>query len=271
MVDAFTANWHTHTFRCKHATGDASDYVRQAERVGVQTLGFTDHMPTPDSRWRSVRMDADELAGYREAVALAGRLNPDLRIFCGLECEYLPEWHAYFTEELLGRQGIEYLILGAHGFPVSGEWASTFSRQRANDPRLLHAYADYVIGSLATGLFRLLAHPDVFGFFHDCWDADTEVVARDIAQAARDAQVPLEINAYGFRKPPMQTPRGPRPAYPWAPFWDVAADAGAVAVINSDAHAPTDLSGAVDQAFALARRAGIRVVMPQDLDARNWA
>ena len=40
---------------------------------------------------------------------------------------------------------------------------------------------------LVVGLFRLLAHPDVFGFFHDCWDADTEVVARDIAQAARAA------------------------------------------------------------------------------------
>ena len=216
-------------------------------------------------------MDADELADYRAAVALAGRLYPDLRIFCGLECEYLPEWHAYYTDELTGRQRVDYLILGAHGFPVAGEWVSTFSRQLANDPRLLYAYADYVIDSLATGLFRLLAHPDVFGFFYDVWDDDTAVIARDIAQAARAAGVPLEINAYGLRKPPVQTPCGWRPAYPWTPFWEVAADAGAVAVINSDTHAPADLTRAVDQAYAIARQSGIRAIMPLDLDARNWA
>ncbi len=261
---AYTANWHTHTFRCKHASSDAEDYARAAADAGLKTLGFTDHMPTPDNRWASVRMALDELPAYREAVALARERLPELNIYCGLECEYLIEWKNFYGDELPG-QGMEFLVLAAHSFPLDGQWVSTFSREHANDPRLVRAYADYLIGGIGTGLFTYVAHPDLFGFFYDVWDAETQAASRDIAQAARDARVPLEINAYGFRKPPMQTPSGTRPTYPWEPFWTVVADVGAPAIVNSDAHHPRDIVGAVDQAHALARRTGVRLMMPETL------
>ncbi len=267
----YVANWHTHTFRCKHAVGEALDYARTAADAGLTTLGFSDHMPTPDGRWIAVRMASDELTAYREAVETARRAHPAMRIYCGLECEYLPEFKDYFEDELLGRGRMEYLILGAHSFLLDGAWCSTFERQPANDPRSLRAYADYVIASIGTGLFACVAHPDVFGFFYDVWDAETAAISRDIAQAARDANVPLEINAYGFRKPPMHTPRGERPMYPWKPFWEIVADTGASAIINSDAHHPRDIVGAIDQARELAVRTGVHLLMPADLDALRHA
>lgn len=268
---AYTANWHTHTFRCKHAAGDALDYAHNADDAGLTTLGFTDHMPTPDNRWNSVRMSSDELPAYREAIETARRAYPAMTIYCGLECEYLPEFKDYFADELLGRQRMEYLTLGAHSFLLDGVWCSTFSRQRANDPKQLRAYADYVVASIGTGLFAFVAHPDVFGFFYDSWDAETAAIARDIAQAARAANVPLEINAYGFRKPPMQTPQGERPMYPWEPFWEIVADVGASAIINSDAHHPREIVGAVDQARQLAVHTGVHLLMPADLNALRHA
>jgi histidinol-phosphatase (PHP family) len=261
----YTANWHTHTFRCKHAVGDALDYAHNAADAGLTTLGFSDHMPTPDGRWISVRMARDELPAYREAVEAARQAYPALKIYCGLECEYLPEFKNYFADELIGSERMEYLILGAHSFLLDGAWCSTFSRSSANDPRRLHAYADYVIASIGTGLFACVAHPDVFGFFYTVWDAETAAVSRAIAQAARTANVPLEINAYGFRKQKIDTPQGERPMYPWKPFWEIVADVGAEAIVNSDAHDPLDIVGKVDQARLLAAECGVRVRMPATL------
>lgn len=256
---AWTANWHTHTFRCKHASGDVADYCRAALSAGLTRLGLSDHMPLPGGRWESVRMAPEELPDYCRALREAAGAFPGLRLAAGLECEYLPELGGYYHEELLGRHGLEFLVGAIHWFPYRGEWPSAHSRETANDPRALAAYTRHLLDLIGSGLFAFIAHPDGFGMFYDTWDAETEAAARDIAQAARDAQVPLEINAYGLRKPTIPTPAGARPAYPWTPFWDTVASCGAPAIVNSDAHRPEDIDGKVPEALALAARAGVRL------------
>lgn len=37
------ANYHTHTSRCQHATGEEKAYVEQAIQNGMKILGFSDH------------------------------------------------------------------------------------------------------------------------------------------------------------------------------------------------------------------------------------
>jgi len=39
------ANYHTHTPRCNHATGEERAYVEQAIKKGLKILGFSDHTP----------------------------------------------------------------------------------------------------------------------------------------------------------------------------------------------------------------------------------
>ena len=41
------ANYHTHTPRCHHATGNEEDYVLRAIENGLQIFGFSDHVPMP--------------------------------------------------------------------------------------------------------------------------------------------------------------------------------------------------------------------------------
>ena len=260
MITPFTANWHTHTARCKHATGDIDDYCRAAVDAGLTTLGFSDHTPLPDDHWLFVRMAPEELPGYRQAIADARTRFSGLNLYTGLECEYLPELGGYYREELLGRQRMEFLVAAVHWFPYRGEWPSAHSRETANDVKALTAYTRHIVDCMASGLFLYTAHPDGFGMFYDCWDAETAAASRDIAQAARQYQVPLEINAYGLRKPHMMTADGERPVYPWEPFWDVVAACDAPAVINSDAHRPEDIIGRVDEAQYLAERCGVRLV-----------
>ncbi|MFU8786768.1 MAG: PHP domain-containing protein [Candidatus Izemoplasmataceae bacterium] len=42
----FKANYHTHHKLCKHAIGDANDYVKEAVRLNFSHLGFSDHAPS---------------------------------------------------------------------------------------------------------------------------------------------------------------------------------------------------------------------------------
>lgn len=39
------ANYHTHTFRCRHALGEDREYIEHAIDGGLKVLGFSDHCP----------------------------------------------------------------------------------------------------------------------------------------------------------------------------------------------------------------------------------
>ena len=61
------ANYHTHTPRCRHASGTERDYVENALKGGLETLGFSDHTPydfSPSGYRSGIRMDVEELGGY---------------------------------------------------------------------------------------------------------------------------------------------------------------------------------------------------------------
>ena len=58
------ANYHTHTFRCGHASGKDEDYVKAAVNRKFDVLGFSDHVPWPyESTYRNpgVRMDVTRI------------------------------------------------------------------------------------------------------------------------------------------------------------------------------------------------------------------
>jgi histidinol-phosphatase (PHP family) len=248
-------NYHTHTYRCKHASGDVPDYVEAARRAGLGELGFSEHLPFPDGRWPSSRMGMEELPGYIEAV-LAARLSEESRpsgglgILLGLECEWSAEDDSYLRDEIVGRLGIEYLVSGTHFYPAGGAWADACS---IGTPSGLATYAAHLGRSLATGLFAFVAHPDLFCSGYLRWDEEAR-------SCARDARLPIEINGYGMRKPRVRAPEGERAQYPHEGFWELAASYGLEVVVSSDAHRPEDVAAGLREGRAMAARLGLRVV-----------
>ena len=68
-------NYHTHTKRCGHATGEDEEYVLAAIQAGVKTLGFSDHAPY-DLPHPSERMDITQVQEYFDSVhALQKKYN----------------------------------------------------------------------------------------------------------------------------------------------------------------------------------------------------
>ena len=63
-------NFHTHTTRCKHATGMEREYVENAIEAGFQVLGFSDHSPYlfEGNHVSRIRMFMEELEGYVRTV-----------------------------------------------------------------------------------------------------------------------------------------------------------------------------------------------------------
>ncbi len=252
------SNWHTHTALCKHASGTVPEYCRAAIAAGLEVLGFSDHTPLPDGRWASVRMPLSALRSYREAIARAAREFTPLEVHAGIECEYCPEFTAFYREVLLGEFAFEYLAAGTHWYRYAGEWTGIYGIPM--NAAMLRAYTETVLASIDSGLFAFVAHPDLFGRSYPTWDSEARDCSRAIIEAAKDAGIPLEINAYGFRKPPIQTAAGTRPGYPWRPFWELAGELGAPVIINSDAHRPEDVAAATDECLALARACGLEPI-----------
>ena len=126
-------NYHTHTFRCKHADGDVSDYAQAAVDKGLTVLGITDHTPLPDNRWLSIRMGVSALPAYAGAIDEVQAREPGLTILKGAECEWAPEYHGFFRDVLLGEYRFDYLILGCHFYPLRGRWRVVMAILRIPD------------------------------------------------------------------------------------------------------------------------------------------
>ena len=250
-------NLHSHTYRCKHATGDVIDYVRAAEKAGARVYGVSDHAPMPDGRHSGVRMAMSELDGYQQAVQDVRAAFRGLRIFLALECEDFPEYRGFYREEILGRRGFDYLIGAAHYTPFEGEWQNSYQGLDRSDR--LRAYSDHLCTMMETGLYTFIAHPDIFGCSNDLWTENLTACSRDILAAAESSGVPLEVNGGGFRKSPARTPLGTRPQYPWLPFWELAADYDISVVCNSDAHRPEDALANLADTLAVVQQCGLQL------------
>lgn len=251
-------NFHTHTYRCNHATGDVIDYAKAAFKQGSRALGVSDHVALPDNRWPEVRMPFDQLYEYEAAIDSARKMMPQMKIYKGMECEYDTVYHNYFQDELLGERAYDYLIGAAHYAPLNGKWLFAF--EKLGNAEALAAYGKYLVQMMETGLFAFIAHPDVFGCSNETWNADLSACSRDILEAAEATKTPLEINGNGFRKTLKRTKEGTRHPYPWTPFWTLAADYKIKVICTSDAHRPEHVLANIEEGLAFAKALHLETV-----------
>lgn len=251
-------NLHTHTNRCRHASGTIQDYCREAQKAGIKILGFSDHGPFPDYEYHPERMYYSELPDYVREIEEAQAEFPDLILLKGLEMDYRPYLgKSFYEEEYFGRFGLDYLIGGQHYIPPSA--ANTAIHVDYISPlpiSFMKKFAEASVVTMETGLIDYFNHPDLMAMSCDRWTPDHRAAMKDILDAAIDLDIPLEINAYGFRKPYIDTPDGRRPQYPWRPFWEMAAETKVKVVIGMDAHKPEDVHSNYAEVKAFADELG---------------
>ena len=254
-------NYHSHTTRCMHASGTEEEYVRQAIRLGYKVLGFADHTPWPykSDFVAGMRMRVSELDGYVRTVrALEGEYADRIRIRLGLECEAFPEFYPWLRE-IREEKGIEYFILGNHYDTNDEKNGAYFGR--CTEARQMRRYAETTIAGMESGLFVYLAHPDLFLAYYPSFDAEAKRTCRELCEAAKRLNMPLEYNMLGYRRGLSNWARGGL-GYTTREFWEVAAETGNRAIIGVDAHAPEQLDclNYYRQAREMFRDMGIEVM-----------
>ncbi|MBQ6946600.1 MAG: histidinol-phosphatase [Clostridia bacterium] len=229
-------NFHTHTWRCSHATGTEEEYILRAIENGIRYMGFSDHIPFRDvdgyeAPKTRVPM-ADAQTYVQELRALRKKYKDHLELLIGFESEYFPSEFQTMVENARS-WGAEYLILGQHYVVPEGQ-GGKHTNTPTDDANALEAYADSLVAAMQTGIFTYVAHPDVFRFTGDI-EVYQEIMRR-VCIAAREFSVPLEINFYGIRD---------KRHYPNVAFWQIAGEEGSPVTFGFDAH---DVSSAYDGA-----------------------
>ena len=225
-----TYNFHTHTKRCGHASGDEREYIERAIEGGIKYMGFSDHSPFiyPNGHQDSYRVQMNEAKDYvADICALRDEFKDKIDIKVGYEMEYYPE---YF-DEMLGiakDTGAQYLILGQHF--ISNGSVDGFHVVKPNaDNESLKVYADGVICGIKSRKFTYVAHPDIYNFIGDEQIYNNEM--RKLCMASKEYDVPLEINFLGIRE---------NRCYPDKKFWRIAAEVQSPVTFGHDAHLVKD-------------------------------
>ena len=251
-------NYHTHHDRCKHAKGDVEAYVKEAVKHNYAEFGMSCHTPHQNfPQMGTRRMDYSELATYFKDIEQAQKKYPQIKVLKALECEYFPHLHDYMTEL---KQQTDYLILAQHYIEIDGKFKDAFHFTK---PEQLNVYASCIEEALATKLFAILAHPDVFMTLYPRWDEACEAATRQIAQAALDNDVILEVNANGLRRGKQTYQDGVRYPYPSEKFWSIIANEFPTVkvIVNSDCHNPAYLNDEYMQmARDMAKRLNLNVI-----------
>ena len=261
------SNYHTHNYRCGHATGNVEDYCNEAIKAGLEILGISDHLPFPDNRWHvmpwegkegQVRMLVTEIDSYSNEVDQAKLKYKDkLEVLKSMECEYVEKYHNYYREELLGRLKCDYLVGSVHYIKIDGEWIDP--RQKEARKIELKQYTKHFIESVESGFFAFMAHPDLIFSTYYNWDEDAVSCSKAILEVAEENNIPLEINGQGMRTLKVIDSKGERWKYPVKHFWELAKDYNIKTIVNSDAHAPKLVADNLDVGRKFAKEIGIKV------------
>lgn len=246
-------NFHTHTARCHHATGTPEEYVLRAIENGMTHMGFSDHFPLvrPDGQESAHRVPMAEVGEYADDVLnLKEKYKDKIHIKFGFEMEYYPD---QFPEMLKSARayGAEYLICGQHYLSVDEERQGFATIKLSDSEERLVTYASLLTEAIKTGVFSYIAHPDILGFTKDAALYQREM--RRICLAARDENVPLEINFLGIRSGRI---------YPNELFWELAGETGAPVTFGFDAHTVADAADAASlpKAKALVKKYGLHYI-----------
>jgi histidinol-phosphatase (PHP family) len=243
--------------RGRYSADRAEEYVEQAGRTGVDEIGFSDHVyhfvqtrELWEIPWMLERC-VDDLDEYVGAVTEAKARGLPVKL--GLEVDYFPGTEPELAR-LLEPYPWDYLLGSVHfvdGFPVDQE------------PGLVHKvpigeawrrYFTWLRNAARSGLFDVLAHPDLIKFFR-MRPADEEIhyLHVETADAIEAAGLCVEVSAAGLHKPTGEL-------YPDRLFLELCHERGVPVTLASDAHQPAHVGRDVDRAAAFARDAGYETV-----------
>lgn len=249
-----TKNFHTHTRRCHHAEGTEREYVEEAIKAGLKTLGFSDHTPFfyENGYISSSKMLPEEFEEYYNVVSsLKKEYAKDIDIYIGLEAEYCPKLFGKLFDFVKDR--LDYFILGQHC--TENDYDGIWVALPFDDENILARYTEQVIEGINTGKFSYIAHPDIVNYKGS--EKIFEKYMLKICEEAKRLDIPLELNLLG-----QITNRN----YPCEKFYRIAEQVKNKVILGVDAHTKKMLTDCQNSAkSALDRFSGFNLEITDNI------
>jgi histidinol-phosphatase (PHP family) len=243
--------------RGRYSADRAEEYVEQARVAGVDEIGFSDHVyyfRQAESLWEipwMLERVADDLDEYVDAVQEAKRRGLPVKL--GLEVDFFPGI-ADDLARVLEPYPWDYLLGSVHfvdGMPVD-QAPGLVDELEVEDA--WRRYFAWLLEAARSGLFDVLAHPDLVKIFGRRPSAEVTLeLHRELAGTVAEAGVCVEVSAAGLHKPVGEL-------YPDAELLELCRERGVPITLASDAHRPEHVGRDVVRAAALARGVGYETV-----------
>lgn len=237
---------HNHTPLCNHAEGTIEEYINAAITKGTKVFGFSDHAPMDfDPKYR---MCFEDMRHYEEDILEAKRaFKEKITILLGYEVDYLP---GHMDDRVL-HADVDYLIGSVHFIDEWGfdnpEFIGRYESEDINE--IWQKYFNAIENMAKSKLFDIVGHLDLIKVFKFMPTKDIKEIAHKALLAIKDADMVLEINAAGYRKPVGE-------AYPSKELLQEAYKLDIPITFSSDAHKPEQVGIFDKEVTSLAKEVG---------------
>ncbi len=242
-------DYHIHTALCKHARGGMEEYVERAIEIGLDEIGFADHMPVmPEPQFC---MGWNDLPVYLARVReLRERYRDQISIRLGCEMDIVPGREDEIRN-IISESGFDYVIGSLHyldGWPFDQqEYRHIF--ERGDLKGIYDLFFNSIIRAAKTGLYDIAGHIDNIKRMGYRLTGDMSEYYERTAETLREMDLTVEVNVAGLESDAGE-------AYPSAEFLRTLNRYGVSATLGSDSHLPEEVGRHFGHAYRILREAG---------------
>ena len=237
---------HNHTARCNHAKGSMQSYIERAIELGIDIYGFSEHAPMDFDEHYRLKFSEMELY-VNDIKNLQEKYKNDIKILLGYEVDYLK---GHMDERVLNAK-VDYLIGSVHFLDKWGfdnpEFKDEYKNRNIDD--IWQEYFSNIENMAKSNQFDIVGHLDLIKVFNFMPKKDIRLIAKPALQAIKKANMVLELNTAGLRKPCQEI-------YPNPLLLEMAYELNIPITFSSDAHAIGQVGYKYSEAAELAKKIG---------------
>lgn len=260
------SNFHTHSSFCD-GKGELSDYVQEAKKLKMLSLGFSSHAPVPfPTKWC---MKSERLTEYLEAIRNLKVQNHDLDIYTGLEVDFIPG----VTSPNVFKSKLDYTIGSVHfveilpdgtGWEIDGTHTSFlegFEKIFHNSIEdTIVRYLELTREMILTACPTIVGHMDkikiqnIEGKFFSEDDSWYQEEIRKTIDVIESSGALVEVNTRGIYQKKSAT------TYPSPWILEILNQKNIPVTINSDAHHPSNILSEFSDTASLLKKIGFKTI-----------
>jgi histidinol-phosphatase (PHP family) len=239
---------HNHTILCNHAEGSIDEYVQKAIDEKIKYFGFADHAPMNFDT--TYRMNFNQMQEYENSILdVREKYKKEISILLAYEVDFLA---GYMDERILSAK-VDYLIGSVH---FIGEWGfdnpefiGEYKHKDIN--KIWQEYFDAIKALAKSNLFEIVGHIDLIKVFNFLPTKEIKVLAKDAIKEIKKANMVVELNAAGYRKPIKQP-------YPGKEIMELLCEYDIPITFSSDAHKPEQIGYMKEEIVKYAKEYGYK-------------